>query len=116
MSPAATSAVDAFLGSATTSQFTPDRVNLTVAYSGSPTDYTYRRMILHYAWLCTIAGGVDLFLLGSELRGLETIRGPAWTPAGTTDGTGCAVWDYPFVAGLAGARRRRARDIRRRRA
>ena len=57
-------------------------------------------MILHYAWLCTIAGGVDLFLLGSELRGLETIRGPAWTPAGTTDSSGNAVWDYPFVAGL----------------
>jgi hypothetical protein len=100
VSAAATSAVDAFLGSATTSQFTPDTVNLTVAYSGSPTDYTYRRMILHYAWLCTIAGGVNLFLLGSELRGLETIRGPAWTKAGTTDGSGCAVWDYPFVAAL----------------
>ncbi len=27
--------------------------------------------------------------------------GPAWTPAGTTDANGCAVWDYPFVAGLA---------------
>jgi uncharacterized protein (TIGR02217 family) len=57
-------------------------------------------MILHYAWLVTIAGGVNLFLLGSELRGLETIRGPAWTKAGTTDGSGNAVWDYPFVAGL----------------
>ncbi len=100
VSSAATSAVQAFLGSATTSEFTPDSVNLTVAYSGSPTDYTYRRMILHYAWLCTVAGGVNLFLLGSELRGLETIRGPAWTKAGTTDGSGAAVWDYPFVAGL----------------
>jgi hypothetical protein len=101
VSSAATSAVDAFLGAATTAEFTPDSVNLTVAYSGSPTDYTYRRMILHYAWLCTVAGGVNLFLLGSELRGLETIRGPAWTKAGTTDGSGHAVWDYPFVAGLA---------------
>jgi uncharacterized protein (TIGR02217 family) len=100
VSSAATSAVEAFLGSATTTEFTPDPVNLTVAYSGSPTDYTYRRMILHYAWLCALAGGVDLFLLGSELRGLETVRGPAWTKAGTTDGSGCAVWDYPFVAGL----------------
>lgn len=97
---AASAAVAAFLGSATTSDFTPDSINLTVAYSGSPTDYTYRRMILHYAWLVTIAGGVDLFLIGSELRGLETIRGPAWTPAGTIDGSGYAVWDYPFVAGL----------------
>ncbi len=97
---AATSAVAAFLGAATPSEFTPDPVNLTVSYSGAPTDYTYRRMILHYAWLCTIAGGVDLFVLGSELRGLETVRGPAWTQAGTTDAAGCASWDYPFVQGL----------------
>jgi len=101
VSSAASAAVAAFLGSATPSMFTPDPVNLTVAYSGSPTDYTFRRMILHYAWLCTIAGGVNLFLIGSELRGLETIRGPAWTPAGATDGAGRAIWDYPFVAGLA---------------
>ena len=32
-------------------------------------------MILHYANLCVVAGGVDLFVIGSELRGLETIRG-----------------------------------------
>jgi hypothetical protein len=100
MTTAATSAANAFLGSAGPSQFTPDATNLTVVYSGSPTDYTYRRMILHYAWLCTVAGGVNLFLLGSELRGLETIRGPGWTPAGTTDASGLAVWDYPFIAGL----------------
>ncbi|MEZ5799231.1 MAG: glycoside hydrolase TIM-barrel-like domain-containing protein [Nitratireductor sp.] len=31
-------------------------------------------MILHYARLCEAAGGVDAFLLGSELRGLTTIR------------------------------------------
>ena len=56
-------------------------------------------MILHYANLCVVAGGVDLFLLGSELRGVETIRGPAWTQAGTVSG-GVVTWDYPFVAGL----------------
>ena len=100
LSAAATNAVNAFLGSAARSAFTPDPVNLTVAYSGSPTDYSYRRMILHYAMLCAVAGGVDLFLIGSELRGLETLRGPAWTKAGTTDGSGYAIWDYPFVAGL----------------
>jgi uncharacterized protein (TIGR02217 family) len=100
ISSAATTAVDNFLGSAATSQFTPDTTNLTVAYAGSSTDYTYRRMILHYANLCVVAGGVDLFLLGSELRGLETIRGPAWTPAGTTGTDGKVTWDYPFVAGL----------------
>ncbi len=100
VSAAATAAVEAFLGSATRGQFTPDPVSFTVAYTGALTDFTYRRMILHYAWLCALAGGVDLFLLGSELRGLETIRGPSWTKAGTTDTSGYAVWDYPFVAGL----------------
>ncbi len=57
-------------------------------------------MILHYANLCVIAGGVDLFLIGSEFRGLETVRGPSWTRAGSLVG-GAASWDYPFVAGLA---------------
>jgi len=100
VSSAATTAVATFLGSAAASNFTRDATNLTVAYSGSPTDYTYRRMILHYANLVVLAGGVDLFLLGSELVGLETIRGPAWTRAGTTGGDGRVTWDYPFVAGL----------------
>ena len=31
-------------------------------------------MILHYAHLCAAAGGVDAFLIGSEMRGLTTIR------------------------------------------
>ncbi len=100
ISSAATSAVNAFLGSAAVGQFTQDAVNLTVAYSGYLYDWTYRRMILHYANLCCVAGGVNLFVIGSELRGLETIRGPAWADAGTTDGSGYAIWDYPFVGGL----------------
>ncbi len=100
VSAAATAAVAAFLGPATTADFSRDTVNLTVGYSGYLFDWTYRRMILHYANLCVIAGGVNLFVIGSELRGLETIRGPAWTKAGTTDFSGNAVWDYPFVAGL----------------
>lgn len=100
ISSAATAAVNSFLGAATTAQFSRDTSNLTVAYSGSATDYTYRRMILHYANLCVLAGGVDLFLLGSEFRGLETIRGAAWTQAGTTGSDGKVTWDYPFVDGL----------------
>jgi uncharacterized protein (TIGR02217 family) len=100
ISSAATTAVNNFLGIAAASQFTRDATNLTVSYSGSSTDYTYRRMILHYANLCVVAGGVDLFLLGSEFRGLEVIRGPAWTKAGTTGSDGKVTWDYPFVAGL----------------
>ena len=99
ISQAASNAVAAFLGAAAPAQFARDTTNLTVAYAGSSIDYTFRRMILHYANLCVIAGGVDLFLIGSELRGLETIRGPGWTKAGTVV-NGAASWDYPFVAGL----------------
>ena len=46
-----------------------------VSGSASASDWSYRRMILHYADLATEAGGLDLFLIGSELRGLTTIRG-----------------------------------------
>ena len=100
ISQPASDAVAAFLGTAAPAQFTRDATNLTVGYAGSPNDYTLRRMILHYANLCVIAEGVDLFLIGSELRGLETIRGPSWTKVGTIV-SGAASWDYPFVAGLA---------------
>jgi hypothetical protein len=42
----------------------------------------YRAMILHYAQLCADAGGVDAFLIGSELRGLTRVRdGAASYPA-----------------------------------
>ncbi|MET3667878.1 glycoside hydrolase/phage tail family protein [Caulobacter sp. 1776] len=38
-----------------------------------------RRMVLHQAGLAAQAGGVDGFVLGSELRGLTTVRGPGGT-------------------------------------
>lgn len=34
----------------------------------------YRRLVLHYANLCAEAGGVDSFIIGSELRGLTRVR------------------------------------------
>ncbi|EMS98046.1 hypothetical protein H009_09026 [Agrobacterium tumefaciens str. Cherry 2E-2-2] len=37
-------------------------------------DEGYRRMVLHYAALAARAGGVDAFLIGSELRGLTSLR------------------------------------------
>jgi uncharacterized protein (TIGR02217 family) len=101
LSAQATSDVATFMGPATTSNFVRDTVNLTVGYTGNLLDWTYRRMILHYANLCIVAGGVNLFVIGSELRGLEILRGPAWTKSGTTDGSGNAVWDYPMVAQLS---------------
>ncbi len=41
---------------------------------GGPGDWTYRRMILHYATLAAAAGGVDAFLIGSELKSLTRVR------------------------------------------
>ncbi|MFP1631575.1 glycoside hydrolase TIM-barrel-like domain-containing protein [Zhengella sp. ZM62] len=74
----------------------PDSVRL----AGSPdwpdaaNEAGYRRMILHYARLCAEAGGVDAFLLGSELRGLTSLRDDAGV--------------FPFVHGL----RELAREVR----
>jgi hypothetical protein len=75
--------IDAFLGAAGPDDFTVSGTS--VVYAG-PVDWGYRRMILHYANLCAAAGGVDAFLIGSELRGLTTLRSAAST--------------YPFVAAL----------------
>ncbi len=53
-----------------------------VSWTGPSGDWGLRRMILHYAHLCAAAGGVDAFLIGSEMRGLTTIRdGAASYPA-----------------------------------
>ncbi len=41
---------------------------------GNPQAWGYRRLVLHYAGLAASAGGVDAFLLGSELRGLTRVR------------------------------------------
>lgn len=37
-------------------------------------EWSYRRFILHYARLCAQAGGVDAFLIGSELIGVTRVR------------------------------------------
>ena len=44
--------------------------------SGAPSDaeWSYRRMVLHYAALASSAGGVEGFLIGSELIGLTRSR------------------------------------------
>jgi hypothetical protein len=38
-------------------------------------EFSYRRFILHYAKLAQISGGVDRFVLGSEMVGLTRLRG-----------------------------------------
>ena len=64
--------VGAFFGTAQVSDFViGDGV---VTYTG-PEEWSFRRMILHYACLCAAAGGVEAFCIGSELRSLTQIRG-----------------------------------------
>ncbi len=79
---AAATQIATFMGAAVPTQFAPGAD--TINFSGS--EWSYRRMILHYAKLCALAGGVDAFLIGSELRGLSTLRS--------------ASGGYPFVTAL----------------
>lgn len=80
---AAAAQIAAFVGSAQPSDFAI--AGDAVIYSG-PDEWSFRRMILHHAFLAKAAGGVDAFLLCSELRGLSWVR----------DGAA----SYPFVAAL----------------
>lgn len=57
-----------------------------VSYEGNRNDWGYRRFVLHLAHLTLCADGVDAFILGSELRGLTTVRGQSN--------------NFPFVDGL----------------
>ena len=65
---AAAEQVAAFFGAAQPSDFAVSDESVT--WTGAPGDWGLRRMILHYAHLCAAAGGVDAFLIGSEMRGL----------------------------------------------
>ncbi len=71
-SAAAATQVAAFFGSAQPGDFSIE--DRQVDYNG-PNEWSYRRFILHYAHLCKAAGGVEAFLIGSEMRGLTQIRG-----------------------------------------
>jgi hypothetical protein len=75
--------VAAFVGTATAADFSIEGGR--VRYHGPP-EWSYRRMVLHQAHLAKLAGGVDAFIIGSELRGLTRLRG--------------ASGDFPFVAAL----------------
>lgn len=70
--------VAAFFGEAQPGQFR--RHSTGVIYSGAP-EWSFRRMILHYAHLCAEAGGVAAFCIGTEMRGLTQIRGVSGYPA-----------------------------------
>lgn len=66
--------ISAFVGAAAPGDF--DIAGDTVLYSGSE-EWSFRRFVLHYAHLCEAAGGVDAFLIGSEMRGATTLRSSA---------------------------------------
>ena len=80
---AAQTQLQAFMGTVTPAHFSLS--GDTVVYSG-PVEWSYRRMILHQAYLAKAAGGVEAFLIGTELRGLTQVRSSANV--------------YPFVAAL----------------
>ncbi len=80
---AAASQISAFVGTATAAHFSLS--GGAVVYSG-PAEWSFRRFVLHHAFLAKAAGGVDAFVIGSELRGLTQVRSGAAT--------------YPFVAAL----------------
>jgi hypothetical protein len=80
---AASAQIAGFIGTALPSHFALS--GETVVYTG-PAEWSYRRLVLHNAYLAKAAGGVEAFLIGSELPGLTTARsGPS---------------AYPFVAAL----------------
>lgn len=81
---AAASQVAAFLGSATAADFSLDGDRVVCA---RPSEWSFRRAVLHAAMLAKAAGGVEGFIIGSELIGLTRVRG----------GPGY----YPMAAGLA---------------
>lgn len=73
--------VAAFFGTAAVTDYSWDNVNKVVGYGG-PDEWSFRRFIYHMAMIASAAGGVDDFLIGSELVGLTTIRsGPSTFPA-----------------------------------
>ncbi|MEM9011820.1 MAG: glycoside hydrolase/phage tail family protein [Pseudomonadota bacterium] len=69
---AAEAEVAAFFGTAEAGDFAASAGGVT--YTG-PQEWSFRRFILHYAYLCAQAGGVDAFCIGSEMRSLTQIRG-----------------------------------------
>ncbi|TGD96479.1 baseplate multidomain protein megatron [Methylobacterium nonmethylotrophicum] len=76
--PAAADQVAAFFG---TTQGDDLAWTGTTVTSRRPEEWGFRRFILHCARLAQAAGGVDAFLIGSEMVGLTTLRsGPATFP------------------------------------
>jgi hypothetical protein len=74
------SEVTAFVGTATASDF-----DASGGYAG-PNEWSFRRLVHHYARLVARAGGVDAFIIGSEMIGMSRMRSSSGV--------------YPFVDAL----------------
>lgn len=81
--PIAAGQIASFLGSATAADFSLDGDRVVCA---RPAEWSFRRAVLHAAMLAKAAGGVEGFIIGSELVGLTRVRG--------------APGSYPMVEGL----------------
>lgn len=97
--------IDAFFGSAVASDFSVaatgaglDLQEPVVSWTGGA-DWGLRRMVLHYAHLCEAAGGVDAFLIGSELRGVTQVR----SGSGTYPASGQLITLAAEVRSIVGA-------------
>lgn len=77
-------ALERFLGQARADDFELDGDE--VVWRGPSDDYGFRRFVLHQAQLAKAAGGVEAFLVGSEMRGVTRLRDEAG--------------QFPFVEGL----------------
>lgn len=69
--------IDAFFGAAQAADFQVSGDE--IVYSGATGDWRFNRFILHHAALAAAAGGVESFIIGSEMRGLTQVRSGAAT-------------------------------------
>lgn len=70
--------VSNFFGTADAGDFSWNSSGKRVSYSG-PSEWSFRRFILHLAQIADAAGGVDGFLIGSEMVGMTRVRSAAHT-------------------------------------
>jgi hypothetical protein len=76
---AAATQVANFFGTTTPAHFGWNSGFKEVNYTGPANEWSFRRHILHIAQIAQAAGGVDDFLIGSEMIGMTTIRSDAST-------------------------------------
>lgn len=74
---AADEQIAAFLGTVSASDMIVAAGSVICA---KPAEWSFRRLVMHYAALAKAAGGVDGFVIGSELPALTHIRGAAGYP------------------------------------